>query len=193
MPMQLSSIDAQNLRLMAFDVDGVMTDGRIYFSPEGEAIKVFNTLDGHGLKKLAASGVTLAIITGRNTPMVAKRAADLGIAHVIQGREDKGVALADLAQQLGIAASETGYAGDDEPDVSALDWAQLSFARPMPMTAPRQLPTTLPNGAAAKARFAKSATPSSRNGAQHEAPGLAQRHRHPDAGAGHADDPARVG
>ena len=128
MPMQLSSIDTQNLRLMAFDVDGVMTDGRIYFSPEGEAIKVFNTLDGHGLKKLAASGVTLAIITGRNTPMVAKRAADLGIAHVIQGREDKGVALADLAEQLGIAASETGYAGDDEPDVSALDWAQLSFA-----------------------------------------------------------------
>ena len=116
--MQLSAIDAQNLRLMAFDVDGVMTDGRIYFSPEGEAIKVFNTLDGHGLKKLAASGVTLAIITGRNTPMVAKRSADLGIAHVIQGREDKGVALADLAQQLGIAASETGYAGDDEPDVS---------------------------------------------------------------------------
>lgn len=126
--MQLSSIDAQNLRLMAFDVDGVMTDGRIYFSPEGEAIKVFNTLDGHGLKKLAASGVTLAIITGRNTPMVAKRAADLGIAHVIQGREDKGVALADLAEQLGIAASETGYAGDDEPDVSALHWACLSFA-----------------------------------------------------------------
>ena len=126
--MQLSSIDAQNLRLMAFDVDGVMTDGRIYFSPEGEAIKVFNTLDGHGLKKLAASGVTLAIITGRNTPMVAKRAADLGITHVIQGREDKGVALADLAEKLGIAASETGYAGDDEPDVSALDWARLSFA-----------------------------------------------------------------
>lgn len=66
--MQLSSIDAQKLRLMAFDVDGVMTDGRIYFSPDGEALKVFNTLDGHGLKKLAASGVTLAIITGRNTP-----------------------------------------------------------------------------------------------------------------------------
>ena len=128
MPMQFSSVDAQNLRLMAFDVDGVMTDGRVYFSQEGEAIKVFNTLDGHGLKKLAACGVTLAIITGRNTPMVAKRAADLGIAHVIQGREDKGVALADLAEQLGIAASETGYAGDDEPDVSALDWAQLSFA-----------------------------------------------------------------
>lgn len=126
--MQISATDAQNLRLMAFDVDGVMTDGRIYFTQEGEAIKVFHTLDGHGLKKLAASGVVLAIITGRNTPMVAKRAADLGIAHVIQGREDKGVALADLAGQLGVAPHETGYAGDDEPDVSALQWAQLSFA-----------------------------------------------------------------
>lgn len=115
--MQFSSIDAQNLRLMAFDVDGVMTDGRLLFGPQGEELKVFNTLDGHGLKKLAASGVTLAIITGRNSPMVAKRAADLGIEHVIQGREDKGVALEALADSLSIAAHETGYAGDDEPDV----------------------------------------------------------------------------
>ncbi|HIL21731.1 MAG TPA: HAD family hydrolase [Alcanivorax sp.] len=128
MPMQFSSVDAQNLRLMAFDVDGVMTDGRLLFGPQGEELKVFNTLDGHGLKKLAASGVTLAIITGRNSPMVAKRAADLGIEHVIQGREDKGVALEALADSLSIAAHETGYAGDDEPDVSALLWARLSFA-----------------------------------------------------------------
>ena len=96
--MHFSSVDAQNLRLMAFDVDGVMTDGRLLFGPQGEELKVFNTLDGHGLKKLAASGVTLAIITGRNSPMVAKRAADLGIEHVIQGREDKGVALEALAE-----------------------------------------------------------------------------------------------
>mgnify|MGYP000134679191 FL=1 len=128
MPMQFSSVDARNLRLMAFDVDGVMTDGRLLFGPQGEELKVFNTLDGHGLKKLAASGVILAIITGRNSPMVAKRAADLGIEHVIQGREDKGVALEALADSLNIAAHETGYAGDDEPDVSALLWAQLSFA-----------------------------------------------------------------
>lgn len=128
MAMQLPPIDVQNLRLMAFDVDGVMTDGRLLFGPNGEELKVFNTLDGHGLKKLAASGVTLAIITGRNSPMVTKRAADLGIKHVIQGREDKGVALEALADSLNMRASETGYAGDDEPDVSALLWAQLSFA-----------------------------------------------------------------
>jgi len=126
--LQVSSADARNLKLMAFDVDGVLTDGRLYYGPDGEALKVFNTLDGHGLKKLAASGVTLALITGRDTPMVARRAAELGIRHVIQGREDKGVALADLAASLDVTARETGYAGDDEPDVPALQWAQLAFA-----------------------------------------------------------------
>ena len=64
------------------DLDGVLTDGRLYYGPDGEALKVFNTQDGHGLKKLAASGVTLALITGRDTPMVARRAAELGIQHV---------------------------------------------------------------------------------------------------------------
>ena len=128
MALLVSSADARNLKLMAFDVDGVLTDGRLYYGADGEALKVFNTLDGHGLKKLAASGVTLALITGRDTPMVARRAAELGIQHVIQGREDKGVALADLAASLGVTARETGYAGDDEPDVPALQWAQLAFA-----------------------------------------------------------------
>lgn len=128
MPFPISADDARALRLMAFDVDGVMTDGRLYFGPEGETLKVFNTLDGHGLKKLAASGVTLAIITGRDTPMVARRARDLGIAHVIQGREDKAEALADLAASLGVSAEKTGYVGDDEPDVGALRWARITFA-----------------------------------------------------------------
>jgi len=119
---------AQTLGLMAFDVDGVMTDGRLYYTAEGEKTKVFNSQDGHGLKQLARSGVTLAIITGRKSPMVAKRAADLGIEHVIQGREDKGAALAELAAQLGLTASQCGYMGDDEPDVSALRWAGLAFS-----------------------------------------------------------------
>lgn len=118
------------LKLMAFDVDGIMTDGQLLFGPEGEQLKVFNTLDGHGLKQLARAGVTLALITGRNSPMVARRAADLGIEHVIQGREDKGVALQALARELGIEASCVGYAGDDEPDVPALEWAALAFSVP---------------------------------------------------------------
>jgi len=124
----ISANDARALKLMAFDVDGVLTDGRLYYGADGETLKVFHTLDGHGLKKLAASGVTLALITGRDTPMVARRARELGIDHVIQGREDKGVALADLAASLDVAARETGYAGDDEPDVPALQWAQIAFA-----------------------------------------------------------------
>lgn len=121
---------ARKMKLMAFDVDGVMTDGQIYFGPDGETLKVFHTLDGHGLKMLAACGVTLAIITGRTSKMVAKRAADLGITHVIQGREDKGVALEALAAELNIDASEIGYAGDDMPDIPAMQWAALSFSVP---------------------------------------------------------------
>ncbi|MCH2557319.1 MAG: HAD hydrolase family protein [Alcanivorax sp.] len=128
MAFSISTADARALRLMAFDVDGVMTDGRLHYGADGEALKVFHVHDGHGLKKLAASGVILAIITGRDTPMVARRARELGIEHVIQGREDKAVALADLADRLGIGARETGYAGDDEPDVGALQWAQIAFA-----------------------------------------------------------------
>ncbi|WP_223426382.1 KdsC family phosphatase [Alcanivorax limicola] len=121
---------ARGLKLMAFDVDGVMTDGRLYYGPDGEAFKVFNSLDGHGLKQLAQAGVVLAIITGRNSDMVARRASDLGIAHVIQGREDKGAVLQALAESLQLAPQQVGYAGDDEPDVPALAWAHLAFSVP---------------------------------------------------------------
>ena len=121
---------ARQLKLMAFDVDGVLTDGRLYYGPDGEQLKVFHTLDGHGLKMLAASGVTLALITGRNSAMVARRAAELGIQHVIQGREDKGIALAALAAELGVEAGECGYAGDDLPDIPAMAWAAISFSVP---------------------------------------------------------------
>ena len=121
---------ARGLKLMAFDVDGVMTDGRLYYGPDGEAFKVFNSLDGHGLKQLAQAGVVLAIITGRNSDMVARRAADLGITHVIQGREDKGAVLQALAESLDLTSQQVGYAGDDEPDVSALAWAHLAFSVP---------------------------------------------------------------
>lgn len=119
---------ARRLKLMVFDVDGVMTDGRLYYGPDGEQFKVFNTQDGHGMKKLAAAGVTLAIITGRNSRMVSQRAEELGIAHVIQGRTDKREALMELARQLQLDAGEIGYAGDDEPDVGALEWAGLAFS-----------------------------------------------------------------
>jgi 3-deoxy-D-manno-octulosonate 8-phosphate phosphatase (KDO 8-P phosphatase) len=121
---------ARRLKLMAFDVDGILTDGRLHYGPEGELIKVFHTLDGHGLKMLAAAGITLALITGRRSDMVLRRATELGIEHVIQGREDKGVALATLAQQLALGADACGYAGDDLPDVPALQWSALGFSVP---------------------------------------------------------------
>lgn len=119
---------ARRLRLMAFDVDGVLTDGRLHYGPEGEVLKVFHVRDGHGLKQLARAGVTLAIITGRESTMVARRAGELGIEHVIQGRDDKGEALAALAAELNLPAEAVGYAGDDEPDVAALHWAGLGFS-----------------------------------------------------------------
>ena len=121
---------ARRLRLMAFDVDGVLTDGRLWYGPEGEQLKAFHTLDGHGLKLLAAAGIEVALITGRRSAMVERRAAELGIRHVIQGREDKGVALTALADSLGVTAAQCGYAGDDLPDVPALTLAALAFSVP---------------------------------------------------------------
>lgn len=129
---------ARKLTLMAFDVDGVLTDGRLYYGADGEQLKVFHTLDGHGLKALATAGVTVALITGRQSAMVSRRAAELGIEHVIQGREDKGGALAALADQLAVTAGQCGYCGDDQPDISALDWAALTFSVPNGHASARQ-------------------------------------------------------
>jgi 3-deoxy-D-manno-octulosonate 8-phosphate phosphatase (KDO 8-P phosphatase) len=121
---------ARRLKLMAFDVDGILTDGRLYYGADGEALKAFHTLDGHGLKMLASAGITVALITGRRSEMVLRRAGELNIQHVIQGREDKGTALGALAAELGLQADACGYAGDDLPDVDALQWAALAFSVP---------------------------------------------------------------
>lgn len=111
---------AANIRLLVLDVDGVLTDGRLYFGPEGEALKTFDIRDGLGIKLLREAGVDTAIITGRRSPMVARRAADLGIARVIQGREDKLVALDELRAELGVDYPEIAYIGDDLPDLAAI-------------------------------------------------------------------------
>lgn len=121
---------AKALRLMTFDVDGVMTDGRLFYNADGEVLKVFHALDGQGLKALREDGVKLAIITGRNSPMVQKRASDLGFSKVVQGREDKGVVLAAIAEEFGLTPEQAGYAGDDIPDVPAMQWASLAFSVP---------------------------------------------------------------
>ncbi len=121
---------ARHIKLLALDVDGVLTDGRLYYSAEGEQLKVFNALDGHGLKMLQQSGVTVAIITGRNSPAMAKRVRDLGIEHLYAGREDKLTALQELWSELGLDAAQTAYMGDDLPDLPAIRACRLGATAP---------------------------------------------------------------
>ena len=97
---------ARNVRLMGFDVDGVLTDGTLWFSAQGDELKGFNTLDGHGLKMLAESGVTLALITGRRSRAVELRAANLGIQLLLQGVEDKRSAMQGLLEAHGLSFAE---------------------------------------------------------------------------------------
>jgi 3-deoxy-D-manno-octulosonate 8-phosphate phosphatase (KDO 8-P phosphatase) len=112
-------------RLMIFDVDGVLTDGGLYYGADGEALKRFNALDGHGIKMLQQSGVATAIITARQSPFVIRRAKDLGIAHVFQGVHDKRVAFSQLLQQTGLTPAGCGYLGDDVIDLPVL--VQVGF------------------------------------------------------------------
>ncbi len=118
---------ASRLKLLALDVDGVLTDGTLYFSADGDAMKAFNSLDGHGLKMLRQAGVQIAIITGRRSKIVASRAAELGVDILLQGREDKLVALKEVCEQQTIALSEAAYMGDDLPDLSAIQAAGVGI------------------------------------------------------------------
>lgn len=117
---------ACQVRLMIFDVDGVLTDGGLYYGTDGEPIKRFNALDGHGIKMLQQHGIATAIISARLSPIVSHRAKDLGIVHVFQGVADKRIAFAQLLQQTGIAASACGYLGDDVLDLPIL--TRVGFA-----------------------------------------------------------------
>ena len=119
---------AKAIRLAIFDVDGVLTDGRLYFMPDGTEFKSFNTLDGHGIKMLMASGVETAIISGRKSPLVERRAANLGIKHLIQGREDKLTALNELRQIIPVEMHEIAPLGDDLPDLPVMRRVGLGMA-----------------------------------------------------------------
>ncbi len=113
------------LKLLVCDVDGVLTDGRLTYSDGGESTKTFHVHDGMGLRLLMENGVEVAIITARSGAAVAKRMSDLKIKHVAQGRGDKGVALRELMDSLGIAAEHTAYIGDDVLDLPALRMAAV--------------------------------------------------------------------
>lgn len=120
----------QPVRLIAFDVDGILTDGGLYLSDSGEEFKRFNSLDGHGLKMLKASGVELAIITGRTSRCVEMRAKNLGIAHLYQGVEKKWDAMQDLLGKLGLAAEAAAFMGDDVVDLPAMRRVGLALTVP---------------------------------------------------------------
>ena len=114
-----------NISLLVMDVDGVMTDGKITYTSDGQELKSFNIKDGLGIKRAQASGIETAIITGRTSPMVERRARELGIAHLVQGREDKLAALSDLVDQMNLSLDQVAYIGDDLPDLTAIASVRL--------------------------------------------------------------------
>ena len=116
------------IRLVAFDVDGVFTDGRFYLSDDGVETKAFNTQDGFGVRALIDAGVDVAVISGRQSGAVERRMAELGVKNVMQGCKDKITALEQLADSLGISAAQCAYVGDDVPDLPLLRKVGFSVA-----------------------------------------------------------------
>ena len=121
---------AARVRNLVLDVDGVLTDGRLYFDNQGNELKAFYTRDGFGLKSVQSQGVLLALITGRRSELVARRADNLGIEHVYQGRDDKLNAFNELVEATGIDPQETCYAGDDWVDIPVLERVGLAVTVP---------------------------------------------------------------
>jgi 3-deoxy-D-manno-octulosonate 8-phosphate phosphatase (KDO 8-P phosphatase) len=119
---------APAIRLLVLDVDGVLTDGRLYFGPRGEALKAFHVRDGVGLRLLQRAGLEIAVISGRRSPMVAARCRELGVRHVVQGVADKLAALTRLCVRLKLTPAACACVGDDLPDVPLMRVAALSFA-----------------------------------------------------------------
>ena len=126
----MSLSQAKSIRLIAFDIDGIMTDGGLYLSDSGEEFKRFNSLDGHGLKMLKASGVELAIITGRTSRCVELRAQNLGISHLFQGSENKLSTMQELLRTLDIPAEASAYMGDDVIDLPVMRRMALALTVP---------------------------------------------------------------
>lgn len=118
------------VRHLILDVDGVLTDGRLYFDNHGNELKTFHTLDGHGIKMLQKSGVAVAIITGRRSAVVEKRAHDLGITRLIQGREDKYSAFLELFASEPYDLAQIAYVGDDYPDLQLMTRVGCPIAVP---------------------------------------------------------------
>ena len=121
---------ALNIKLVILDVDGVLSDGKQYFTNLGEEIKSFSVKDGVGIKMLHQAGIRTAIITGRNSNIVSKRANELNISILLQGRDDKQIACREVSKDLNIPLEEIAYIGDDLPDLSAIKAVGLGITVP---------------------------------------------------------------
>ena len=119
---------ASRVRLVVFDVDGVLTDGSLYLGDDGQEYKAFHSRDGHGMAMLREAGVEIGIITGRTSQVVVHRMASLGIVHVYQGQRDKLPAFEALLAKLGISADEVAFVGDDVVDLPILTRVGLAIA-----------------------------------------------------------------
>ena len=121
-------LQAQDVRVLFLDIDGVLTDGGLLFSEHGETIKRFNTLDGHGIKLLQQAGITPAVITGRDSAPLRLRLQQLGIQHVRYGTEDKYPAAQEILKALGLDWSQAAAMGDDWPDLPVMARSALACA-----------------------------------------------------------------
>ncbi len=119
---------AAEVKLVVFDVDGVLTDGRLIMGDDGQEYKAFNSRDGHGLRMLQDSGVGVAIVTGRVSKVVEQRTRELGIEHVYQGRRDKLPALRELLDTMNLTSDAVAYVGDDVVDLPVMRRVGLAVA-----------------------------------------------------------------
>jgi 3-deoxy-D-manno-octulosonate 8-phosphate phosphatase (KDO 8-P phosphatase) len=119
---------ARNIKLFVCDIDGVFSDGRIYLGNAGEELKAFHTKDGYGIKALGASGVDVAVITGRQSNIVQTRMTALNVKHIVQGQENKLPALQAMLKTLNLMPEQVAYIGDDMPDFDCLNYVGLSIA-----------------------------------------------------------------
>ncbi|WP_426358848.1 3-deoxy-manno-octulosonate-8-phosphatase KdsC [Pseudocolwellia sp. HL-MZ19] len=119
---------AKNIKLFICDIDGVFSDGRIYLGNDGEELKAFHTKDGYGIKALGASGVDVAVITGRQSNIVQTRMTALNVKHIVQGEEDKLPALKNILNKLNLKPEQVAYIGDDMPDYECMAYIGLSIA-----------------------------------------------------------------
>ena len=119
---------AAAIRMLVLDVDGVLTDGRLYFGPGGEALKLFHVRDGLGIQQVAQAGIEVVVISGRKSKMVDIRCRELGVEHVHQGAKDKVAVLDKLCARLKIEPAQCACIGDDLPDIPVMQKVALAFA-----------------------------------------------------------------